>query len=104
MVGNRLVAKARDPSPLVRCELVVALCGFIYMCEPMVVDQAYRFLEEILERAEQEAAPPEFIPGPVHQPPQQGGNLLEVHPVEHTRHMSTSESHLSFTDYCPPGV
>ncbi len=31
MVGNRLVAKARDPSPLVRCELVVALCGFIFM-------------------------------------------------------------------------
>ncbi|KAL5106628.1 Regulatory-associated protein of mTOR [Taenia crassiceps] len=57
-VGIRLVERTRDPSPLVRCEVVVALRSLVLQCEPQMVEQAhlcYRIILRSLRTAPVEA-------------------------------------------------
>uniref|UniRef100_A0A5K3G3R1 Adaptin_N domain-containing protein n=1 Tax=Mesocestoides corti TaxID=53468 RepID=A0A5K3G3R1_MESCO len=57
-VGVRLVEKTLDPSPLVRCELVVALCGFVYQYESRLVEQAYYHYQDVLQMLRTQPSPP----------------------------------------------
>ncbi|EUB57529.1 Regulatory-associated protein of mTOR [Echinococcus granulosus] len=47
-VGIRLAERTRDPSPLVRCEVVVALRSLVLQCEPQMVEQAHLYYRNIL--------------------------------------------------------
>ncbi|VDM31876.1 unnamed protein product [Hydatigera taeniaeformis] len=47
-VGIRLVERTRDPSPLVRCEVVVALRSLVLQCELQMVEQAHLCYRNIL--------------------------------------------------------
>lgn len=59
-VGIRLVERTRDPSPLVRCEVVVALRSLVLQCEPQMVEQAhlcYRIIFRSLRTAPAKSNP-----------------------------------------------